>query len=337
MDDQSGCYTIGELSKLTGLAVGTIRFYSDEGVVPEAGRTPAGYRSYRRDAVDRLGLVRTLRDLGIDLATIRRVLEREVTMAGAAEAHAAALDLQIRTLRMRRSVLRAVAAREAAPRGHDGPAHRGLTHTTMEIEEVELMNKLTQLSDAERRRMVDEFLDDLFGGLDVDPGFEQRMRSAMPDLPPDPSTEQVEAWVELAELIGQPEFRRRARQMAQRASAERAGAGDGPPAGDAGPNAGDMANLVATKAGDALAAGMDPASADAEAVVAELVAPYAQARGTADGPELRRWILETIDTFADRRVERYWQLLGLINGWPPIPSVVPAWEWFAAALRAERP
>jgi hypothetical protein len=41
-----------------------------------------------------------------------------------------------------------------------------------------------------------------------------------------------------------------------------------------------------------------------------------------------------IATFADPRAERYWQLLATINGWPAIPSSVPAWEWFRAALQA---
>ncbi|MBO0774332.1 MAG: MerR family DNA-binding transcriptional regulator, partial [Actinobacteria bacterium] len=36
--------TIGELARLTGLPVKTIRFWSDEGLVPPADRTPAGYR-----------------------------------------------------------------------------------------------------------------------------------------------------------------------------------------------------------------------------------------------------------------------------------------------------
>ena len=40
--------------------------------------------------IARLGLVRTLRDLGIDLPTIRRVLEREVSVPEVAAAHAAA-------------------------------------------------------------------------------------------------------------------------------------------------------------------------------------------------------------------------------------------------------
>jgi hypothetical protein len=35
----------------------------------------------------------------------------------------------------------------------------------------------------------------------------------------------------------------------------------------------------------------------------------------------------------DARAERYWQLLAIINGWPPVPTTVPAWEWLIAALR----
>jgi DNA-binding transcriptional MerR regulator len=313
-------YPIGELARLTGLPVRTIRFYSDSGLVPEAGRTPAGYRTYDRDAVERLGLVRTLRDLGIDLPTIRRVLEREVSMTSVAAAHATALDIQIRGLRLRRAVLRAV-----AQRGGTNPQS-----IPQSIREVELLNKLAQLSDAERRRMIEDFLDDAFGGLDVDPKFEQGMRSAMPELPDEPTTAQVEAWVELAELVAQPDFRRRIREMAERAAEDRAGGG-----ADDYARAGEVtARTVASRAGEAVAAGTDPASAEAAPVVDELVQAYAGFRGGSDGPELRRWLVDMIDTFADPRAERYWQLLAIINGWPPVPSSVPAWEWFLAGLRA---
>ena len=43
-----------------------------------------------------------------------------------------------------------------------------------------------------------------------------------------------------------------------------------------------------------------------------------------------------IETFTDRRVERYWQLLAIMNGWPQRgPSATPAWEWLLAALAAQ--
>lgn len=43
---------------------------------------------------------------------------------------------------------------------------------------------------------------------------------------------------------------------------------------------------------------------------------------------------DTVDLFADRRVERYWTLLGVLNGWPAREPTIPAYEWFAAALRS---
>jgi hypothetical protein len=46
---------------------------------------------------------------------------------------------------------------------------------------------------------------------------------------------------------------------------------------------------------------------------------------------------ESADRFAmgnDIRVERYWQLLGIINGWGAFPSMAPAFTWTIEALRA---
>jgi DNA-binding transcriptional MerR regulator len=63
-------YSIGDLARRTGLSVRTIRFYSDRGVLPPTSRSPAGYRRYDLDALARPDLVRTLRDLGVDLAAI---------------------------------------------------------------------------------------------------------------------------------------------------------------------------------------------------------------------------------------------------------------------------
>jgi DNA-binding transcriptional MerR regulator len=36
--------TIGELARLTGLTVKTVRFWSDQGLLPPEGRTRASYR-----------------------------------------------------------------------------------------------------------------------------------------------------------------------------------------------------------------------------------------------------------------------------------------------------
>jgi DNA-binding transcriptional MerR regulator len=310
MDDDT-LRTSGELAHLTGLSVKTIRFWSDAGVVPPTDRTPAGYRRYGPDALARLDLVRTLRELGVDLATIQRVLAREVTVAEVAAAHAEALDVQIRTLRLRRSVLRAVARRGATP------------------EEMELMHKLAKLTDQERRRLINDFIDEAFEGLDVGPEFVAKMRAAMPELPDDPTPEQTDAWVELAELVQDPAFRAGVRKAAAYQAKDRAlGANEDVAANQA------LVDLVLSRAGAALAAGISPVAAVAAPVLDELAGAFAEFFGRPDGPEFRAWLLERMENGNDPRYERYWQLVGQINGWPAQPALGPAFGWLTEALRA---
>ncbi len=38
----------------------------------------------------------------------------------------------------------------------------------------------------------------------------------------------------------------------------------------------------------------------------------------------------------DPRIERYWQLTTIISGKGPVPSPLPAFRWFASALRASQ-
>lgn len=106
---------IGELAKRTGLSVKLIRHWSGIGVVPPAGRTAAGYRRYDASSVARLELARTLRDLGLGMATIREIADRGDGLAEVAALHADALEVRIRTLRRQQAVLRYVATRRSTP------------------------------------------------------------------------------------------------------------------------------------------------------------------------------------------------------------------------------
>lgn len=95
-----------------------------------------------------------------------------------------------------------------------------------------------------------------------------------------------------------------------------------------------MATLLRERVAAATATGIEPDSAEAHPVAGELVAAYARHTGRANTPEFRPWLLELLETSSDRRYERYWQLLAVINGWPAQPSVMPAAEWLIKALRA---
>ena len=238
-----------------------------------------------------------------------RILDREVTLDDVVALHADALDAQIRILRLRRAVLRAAAKR----------------NTTLET--MELMHNLAKLSEEERNRILSDFYDEVFGGLDIAPEFEERMRSVRAELPDDPSPEQVEAWIELAQLVQEPGFRRRVREMSEAHSRLRQ-AGDEL---EATPGNG-FELVVAEHAGAALAAGVDPGSREAAGALVPIVDAL---RGEApDTPELRAATAERFAMGNDGRVERYWQLLGTVNGWDPFPSMAPAFTWTIEALRA---
>ncbi|MFC9249165.1 MerR family transcriptional regulator [Streptomyces sp. NPDC057136] len=293
--------TIGELSRRTGLPVRTIRFWSDEGALPPVARSEGGYRLYDAESLARLELIRTLRELGLGLDDVRKVLRGETDMASVAAAHVAALDAQIRSLRLSRAVLSTVAQRNST------------------TEEMALMNKLARLSAAERKQIIDDFVEEMFHGLDTatDPEIRRRLRAATVDLPDDPTPEQVDAWVEMAELMQQPEFRARMRTMAEFNAADR---GPDVPA-DASPW---FARRLVQLAGDARERGVDPRSPDAAEVVRHLL-----------GDEDTAAVLERLESAAQDQVARYRELMAVVNGGAPAPSHAEEFAWVLEALRAQ--
>jgi DNA-binding transcriptional MerR regulator len=304
-------FSIGELAQLTGLPIKTIRYYSDIGLVPEARRTDAGYRRYDAAGLARLELVRTLRDLGVDLASIRRVAETRISLESVAAAHADAIDLHIHQLKLRRAVLRALARKGSRP------------------EEVHRMTAFARASADEAKRIMDAFLNAVFADHEDDP-FAERMRAALPMLPPEPSEAQIDAWIELAELVEDASFQSRVREMVAEGQRGRTTS----EAGDPGAASRAASEAVLAKAGAAVTRGVSPGSAEGAAIVSELVGHFSTAAGRNDDAAYRTELADRLATFGDRRVERYWQLIGTIDGWPEQPSVVPAYEWLIAGLRA---
>jgi DNA-binding transcriptional MerR regulator len=258
-------YTIGELAKRTGLTVKAIRFYSDRGLVPPTDRTPAGYRLYGPEAVARLQLVRTLRELGLDIMTIRRVLNEDADLSEVAATHAEAMAVQIRILQSRHAVLTAI-------------ARRG-------IDEVDAV--MTTLS--EGKRLIDAFLDQAFAGQ-----FAGIRQSMTPQLPQDPTAEQVEAWLELAELAKDQGFAASLTRMVDHHAVR------------------DFSVLTTY---DVLH--IDPRSPEAKAIVRDY-----------DKEELLTWL----KIASDPRRDKYMRLVATVNGWAAPVSPAPVFEWFTQAL-----
>ncbi|MBB4124714.1 MerR family transcriptional regulator [Martelella radicis] len=68
-------FSIGELSRRTGVKVPTIRYYEQSGLIVPAERSEGNQRRYGRDEEGRLAFIRHARDLGISLDAIRELLE----------------------------------------------------------------------------------------------------------------------------------------------------------------------------------------------------------------------------------------------------------------------
>lgn len=317
--------TIGQLSELTGVPVRTIRFYSDSAaggrpLLEPALRSAAGYRLYEVEAASRLELIRTLRELGVDLPTIARVLARELSVAEVARVHADALEATVRALRLRQAVLRAVAVRD------------------IDWEELELMNRLARLDEAARRQILDEFVDRVFAGVedehDGGKAFAELMRGAFPELPQDPTPPQVEAWVDLVELVQDPDFIARSREMAEYSARKRAKLSEAE--WQAEQEA--FGQVLAPRAEEAYKAGVDPQSEQGSARGEEIFEAWSARLGRPADAAWRAQVLEALEVMNDQRVNRFWELVGIVGGRPALAAsggpLYESMQWLSRALRA---
>lgn len=196
MDDRE-LYPIGDVARRTGLSVSAIRYYSDAGIVEPTRLTDAGYRLYGIRAIAQLELIRTLRDLDAALGDIRQLLAGEKSLHDLLAQHLELVESQERVLRARKAVLRTL-------------VKQGGTAT-----QATLMHKLVSMPDEERQRLIDDFWNEVGENLDVPPGFVDRLRTMRPRLPEDPTATQLEAWIELADLVQGEEFRAAVRSYLQ--------------------------------------------------------------------------------------------------------------------------
>ena len=65
---------IGELAGCLEINPKTIRYYEGIGLLPDPERTPAGYRAYGEDDVERLTFIKTAQRLGMTLDEIGEIL-----------------------------------------------------------------------------------------------------------------------------------------------------------------------------------------------------------------------------------------------------------------------
>ncbi|MHA6531658.1 MerR family transcriptional regulator [Paenibacillus sp. BAC0078] len=70
-------WKVGDLAKLTGLTVRTLRFYDQIGLFSPSGQTDSGHRLYNESDLSRLQQIVSLKEMGLSLDEVKSVLAGE--------------------------------------------------------------------------------------------------------------------------------------------------------------------------------------------------------------------------------------------------------------------
>jgi DNA-binding transcriptional MerR regulator len=298
--------TIGELSRRTGVPVKTLRFWSDEGLLPPATRSSSGYRLYAEDATIRLDLVRTLREAGLGLEAIKKVLRNDLSLADALRLQLAAVEAHASSLQRVAAALRA-ALRAGDPNESD----------------VKRLCAVTQLTNEERKNVIEHYYQRIADGIPLDSPWRKKLAEASkPQLPDNPTPEQLDAWIELSELLTDESFVERQRNSAREAAENKL----------------DMLKLrnanveAARAAANARAQSLSPGSDAGRAIVEDFVTAIADAAGKPVDERLRHGVYERYLAY-DPRHARYWELVAIMTGHASAPGTVADWGFIAEAVK----
>lgn len=102
--------TIGQVAKLAGVGVETIRFYEREGLLNKPKRKQSGYRLFGPDVVGRIRFIKSVKELGFSLKEIRELLYLRVDSKGTAAEVKKRIDHKIEQIDERISELKKVRA-----------------------------------------------------------------------------------------------------------------------------------------------------------------------------------------------------------------------------------
>jgi DNA-binding transcriptional MerR regulator len=278
-------YTIGQVARLSGVPVKRLRFYADEGLLPPAGRTDSGYRVFTDGDVIRIGLIRNLREAGIGLDAIRDLLTSRASLKDVLALRLDEIETQIVAHRRVASALRA-ALRADAPTDDD----------------LRRIWTMTQLSHAERRATIERFFERVADDPQIKSGWKEWMLDmSTPELPDEPTAEQIEAWIELQGLLADPTFASNMRDNAKNSTPL---------------NGKEMTKTyesLMVKARAAVDQGVDPASATGREIATEYFNGLAKSmRMEPDDQfraQMRRKHLEH-----QPKMRRYWDLIAILGG-----------------------
>ncbi|HEX2840346.1 MerR family transcriptional regulator [Hyphomicrobium sp.] len=298
-------YTIGELSKMSGVSVRRLRFYSDKALLPPTARAASGYRMYSEADLARLDLIVALRNAGVSLGEIRKILSRRLALADVLALRLKTLEAEIVSKRRVAAALRSV-----------------LKLSEPTPQDLRRLWTVTHLSQLEFRTAVERFFDEAAEGTKIDPSWRQKMIDiSTPELPDDPTPEQLDAWTELAALLSDKDYIQEVRASMSKMWTQEF---------DAFAYA-EASNQTFDQVRAAIKEGHAPQSGIGKAIARDWLEASATAMKREPNASFLDWHLDQYRRYHSRAV-RYQELMTILQGENATSAAGSEWRWIITAM-----
>ncbi len=305
--------TIGELARTSGVPIKTIRHYSDLGLLPPARVTPARYRLYDRMALADLETIRLFRSLEFPLDAIAAIIGRSRPVRESLQLQLDAVESALRRLRRTRAVLG-----RALEIGSDDELRAV----------VGRLQGIAALDAAERGAIMRAAMESHLHGTLVDEAWRAQLwDAAFKGLPDELSDAQWHALFELMDLVHDQGFgahlaamgKRHWRHGRRRLRIARSASS---------PNSSPTRRALTTITRTGPRRARNASSG-------RYLRWSARQTGKSPTAAHARWLLREAARH-DPREERFWELVGMVRGWPPGPSAqTRAFRWLLKAMAGQ--
>ena len=82
---EKNSYTIGEVAKMFNLSVSTLRYYDQEGLIPNLNKDASGHRKFNSENIDAIEIIECLKEVNMPLKDIKLFikwnLEGDITLS----------------------------------------------------------------------------------------------------------------------------------------------------------------------------------------------------------------------------------------------------------------
>lgn len=299
-------YTIGQVSRHSGIPVRRIRFYCDEGLLPRIDRSESGYRLFDDEDLTTLVMIQVLRDADLSLDAIRSVINKQKSINDVLDIRLHEIEASIAAQKRIATTIR-VALRSSNP-------------TSEDLRRIWLMSNISK---AGYVSSIHDFLNKVSEGSNVNSSWGNKiLKSSTFNLPEDPSGDQVDAWMELQQLMNDQNFIINVRKYAEDSRDNQQSI-----------MMDELIEKIIPKVLEVRKNGLGETTQEAKAIADEYISLWANAYGVElDEVEIKR---QSRMQHEHRKVmQPYWNLICKLNGKPDALKLKPEWQWLTDAYIA---